>query len=51
MMEAVRSIYCCFARQLVKVVFILSPGYVLLREPLQFAVFVCDGYLACGRTI
>ena len=37
MMEAEKSIQRCFARHLVKGVFILySPGNVLLPEPLQF---------------
>ena len=36
MMEAEKSKQRCFARQLVKVVFILSPGYALLPEPVQF---------------
>ena len=35
-MEAEKSKQRCFARQLVKVVFILSPGYALLPEPHQF---------------
>ena len=36
MVEAVRSIRQSFARQLVKIIFVLSPGYALLPEPLQF---------------
>ena len=36
MVEAERSIRQSFARQLVKRIFVMSPGYALLREPLQF---------------
>ena len=36
MVEAVRSIRRSFARQLVKIIFVLSPGHALLPEPLQF---------------
>ena len=36
MLEAEKSIRQCFARQLIKVIFVLSPGYALLPEPLQF---------------
>ena len=31
-----RKIRQCFARQLVKVIFVLSPGYASLPKPLQF---------------
>ena len=36
MTKAEKSIRQSFARQLVKVIFLLSPGYASLREPLQF---------------
>ena len=36
MLEAGKSIRQCFPRQLVKLVFVLSPGYASLPEPLQF---------------
>ena len=36
MLEAEKSIRHCFARQLVKVIFVLSPGYASLPEPLHF---------------
>ena len=36
MVEAEKSIRQSFARQLVKIIFVLSPGYALLPEPLQF---------------
>ena len=35
-LEAEKSIRQYFARQLIKVIFLLSPGYALLPEPLQF---------------
>ena len=47
-LEAERSIRQIFARQLVKIVFVLSPGYVLLPEPLQF-VYAMVVMLAEGR--
>ena len=48
MFEAEKSIQRCFARQLVEVVFILSPGYASLTEPLQF-VYAMIALLAEGR--
>ena len=36
MTGAEKSIRRCFVRQLVKVDYIMSPGYVLLLEPLRF---------------
>ena len=36
MLEAEKLIRQCFARQLVKVIFMLSPGYASLPDPLQF---------------
>ena len=36
MLEAEKSIGECFARQLVKVIFVLSTRYALLPEPLHF---------------
>ena len=45
MLEAEKSIRNCFARQLVKVIFVLSPGYASLPEPLQF-VYAMDVLLA-----
>ena len=48
MIKAEKSIQRCFARQLVKVVLTLSPGDVLLPEPLQF-VYAMVVLLAEGR--
>ena len=48
MTEAEKSIRQCFARQLVKDIFVLSPGYASLSKPLQF-VCVMVVLLAEGR--
>ena len=48
MTEAEKSIRQCFARQLVKVLFVLSPGYASLPEPLQF-VYATVVLLAEGQ--
>ena len=49
MTEAEKSIRQYFARQLVKVIFVLSPGYASLSEPLQFVcamvVLLAEGRL------
>ena len=36
MLKAEKSVQRCFGRQLIKVIFALSPGYASLPEPLQF---------------
>ena len=48
MVEAERLILQSFARQLVKIIFVLSPSYALLPEPLQF-VYIMVVMLAEGR--
>ena len=48
MVEAERPIRQSFARQLVKIIFVLSPGYALLPEPLQF-VYAMVVMLAEGQ--
>ena len=48
MTDAEKSIRRCFARQLVKVIFVLSPGYASLPETLQF-VYAMVVLLAEGR--
>ena len=47
-LEAERLIRQSFAKQLVKKMFVLSPGYALLPEPLQF-VYAMVVLLAEGR--
>ena len=47
-LEAEKLIRHCFTRQLVKVIFVLSPGYALLPAPLQF-VYAMVVLLAEGR--
>ena len=48
MTEAEKSIRQCFARQLVMVIFVLSPGYASLPEPLLF-VYAMVVLLAEGQ--
>ena len=48
MLEAEKSTRQCFPRQLVKVVFVLSPGYASLPEPLQ-VVYAMVVLLTEGR--
>ena len=48
MVEAEKSIRQSFARHLVKIIFVLSPGYAILPEPLQF-VYAMVVMLAEGR--